>query len=268
MILPNPKTTQGYYSSGTPYWLVSCTLRGHRYRKKHSSEEAANHDKVRLFRAAAVGLNAKEYLAAEQAIYLLKGTPNWDARGRDVLFAVEWFCDHYVNPAKIKSVRAYFDEFMSIKAAQGRRGATIAELDRFLERFAQDFEDSDVTLLRYQDLEPWIKENSNGPSSRKRVTHILKHFFGYLSGQSKKTPNPHPILKESPFKGREVVFQDDENGDETQIVIFTAQECEDLIRQAQLYNAQRMFVWLLFTGMRPVESVRFWRNPLWGWNLI
>jgi hypothetical protein len=100
------------------------------------------------------------------------------------------------------------------------------------------------------------------------VTHILKHFFGYLSGQSKKTPNPHPILKESPFKGREVVFQDDENGDETQIVIFTAQECEDLIRQAQLYNAQRMFVWLLFTGMRPVESVRFWRNPLWGWNLI
>jgi integrase len=268
MKLPNPKITQDRYSSGTPYWLVSCTLRGQRYRKKHSNEEAANHDKARLFRAAAANLSAHEYLAAEQAIYLLKGTSNLDARGRDVIFAVQWFCEHYVNPAKIKTVRAYFNEFMSIKSAQGRRAATIEELDRFLERFVQAFEDSDVTLLRYPDLETWIKENSNGPSSRKRVTQILKHFFGYLSGQSKKTPNPHPILKESPFKGREVVFQDDDSGDETQIVIFTARECEDLIRQAQLYNAQRMFIWLLFTGMRPVESVRFWTDPRWGWNLI
>lgn len=65
-----------------------------------------------------------------------------------------------------------------------------------------------------------------------------------------------------------MVFQDDDSGDETQIVIFTAQECKDLIHQAQRYNAQRMFIWLLFTGMRPVESVRFWSDLRWRWNLI
>lgn len=177
MKLSNPKTSKGHYSSGAPYWLVSCTLKGQRYRKKHSAEAAANQDRMRLFRAAAGGLSTREYLGAEQAIYLLKGTSNLDARGRDVLFAVQWFCDHYVDPSKIKSVRTYFYEFMSIKSAQGRRDATISELNRILERFVQDFENSDVTLLRYRDLEPWIKENSNGASSRKRVTHILKHFF-------------------------------------------------------------------------------------------
>lgn len=114
--------------------------------------ELIDHDRVRLFWAAAANLNASENLTAEQAIYLLKRTGDLDARGRDVVFAVEWFCEHYVNPAKIKSVRTYFDEFMSIKSAQGRRDATIAELDRLLERFVQDYEDSDVTLLRYRDL--------------------------------------------------------------------------------------------------------------------
>lgn len=51
-------------------------------------------------------------------------------------------------------------------------------------------------------------------------------------------------------------------------MIFTAIECKALLEEAQRYNAQRMFVWLLFTGMRPFETTRFWTDPRWGWNLI
>lgn len=43
------------------------------------------------------GLNTREYVATEQVVYSLKETSSLDTRG--VLFAVQWFCDHYVKPS-------------------------------------------------------------------------------------------------------------------------------------------------------------------------
>lgn len=268
MKLPHPKVTKESYPNGKPYWLVSCTVSGDRYRKKHETEESANQDKVRLMRTATSGLTPREHVATEQAVHVLKSTDNLDARGRDVLFAVEWFCQHFTDPVKIKPVRVYYEDFMAIKKAQGRRQATLTELERFLGKFSKDFAKANVTLLKYEDMEPWIKSHSKGPQSEKRNMHMVKHFFGYLSGQSENTPNPHPVLKQSPFQGRGVIHQNDDLDEHTNIVIFTAAECRTLLEEAQHFNAQRMFVWLLFTGMRPFETVRFWTDPRWGWNLI
>lgn len=268
MKLPNPKITKAAYPNGKPFWLVSCMLSGQRYRKKHDTEEAANQDKVRLLRTSTSGLTAREHVATEQAVHVLKSSDNHDARNKDVLFAVEWFCKHYVDPVKIKTLRDYYYDFMQIKRSQGKRELTIVELERFLGKFVTAFEKANVTMMKYEDMEPWIIANSGGPASQRRKFHMVKHFFGYLSGQSEMTPNPHPILKQSPFKGREVVFQNDEADDDTNIIIFTAQECKALLEEAQKHNAQRMFAWLLFTGMRPFEAVRFWTDERWGWKLI
>jgi len=41
MKLPKPTIKKMHYSSGSPYWQVSCSVSGTRYRKKHESEEAA-----------------------------------------------------------------------------------------------------------------------------------------------------------------------------------------------------------------------------------
>lgn len=269
MKTPHPKVKKESYPNGTPYWLVSCTLAGgERYRKKHETEQSANLDKVRLMRTATSGLSAREHVATEQAVHFLKTTDNLDARGKDVLFAVEWFCQNFIDPVKIKTVRDYYSDFLSIKRAQGRRQATLNELERFLGKFTRDFAKADVTRLTYEDMEPWIKAQSKGPESEKRNMHMVKHFFGYLSGQSENTPNPHPILKQSPFEGRGVIHQNDDADEHTGIVIFDAAECKALLQEAQRWNAQRMFVWLLFTGMRPFETVRFWTDERWGWNLI
>jgi len=268
MKLPHPKIKKASYPNGNAYWLVSCTVGGQRYRKKHDTEQAALQDRVRLTRTASSGLTASEHVSTEQAVYLLKKTANLDARERDVFFAVEWFCEHYTNPFKIKSLRTYLDEFMAIKHAQGRRPDTVRELERILGKFIADFKHANVTLLKFEEIAPWIAANSNGREAEKHVFYIVKHFFGFLTGDSVNTPNPHPILKANPFNGRGVIYQNDEIDDDTGIVIFTAQECESILREAQHYNAQRMFAWLLFTGMRPMEAIRFWTEERWGWNLI
>lgn len=268
MKTPNPTITKCAYPSGVPFWLVSCMLAGKRYRRKHESEEAANQDRVRLIRSGTSGLTAQDHVAIEHAVHVLRNAENTDARGMNVLFAVEWFCKHYVNPARVKTVPEYYEDFLAIKRAQGRRPDSIKEIERILGRFAQDFAQGNVTAMRYEQIEPWIAAHSDGPRSERRVFHMVKHFFGYLSGDSKMTPNPHPILKESPFKGRGVIYQDDEADDDTQIVVYSAAECERLLRQAQHLNAQRMFVWLIFTGMRPQESVRFWTDERYGWRMI
>jgi hypothetical protein len=268
MKLPQPKINKGSYPNGKAFWLVSCMLSGQRYRKKHDTEQSALQDRVRLLRTGTSGLTAREHVATEQAVHVLKSTTNEDARNKDVLFAVEWFCEHFVDAFKVKPLRAYFDEFMGIKRAQGRRLDTIRELDAFLGKFVSDYEHANVTHLKFEDIEPWIISRSRGPASQKRNHHIVKHFFGFLSGQSEGTPNPHPILKASPFQGRDVIHQNDDIDDDTNIIIFTAEECRKLLDEASHHNAQRMFAWLLFTGMRPMESVRFWTEERWGWNLI
>jgi len=268
MKLPNPKITIASYPNGKAYWLVSCMVSGERYRKKHDTEQAALQDRVRLMRSSTSGLTAREHVATEQAVHVLKSTSNLDARNRDVLFAVEWFCQHFIDPCKVKKLRTYFNEFMEVKRAQGRREYTLRELERFLGLFVTDFERADVTLMKYEEIEPWVLAHSNGPESEKRRLHMVKHFFGYLSGQSENTPNPFPILKASPFQGRGVIYQNDEIDDETNIIIFSADECRKLLGEAHRYNAQRMFAWMLFTGMRPIECVRFWTEERWGWNLI
>lgn len=268
MKAPNPTITKGSYPSGASFWLVSCMLAGKRYRKKHETEEAANQDRVRLIRSGTSGLTGKDHVAIEHAVHVLRNSENADARDKDVLFAVEWFCQHYINPARVKALPDYYEDFLAIKRAQGRRPDTIKEIERVLGQFSADFAQGDVTLMRYEQIEPWIAKNSDGPRSERRVFHMVKHFFGYLSGDSKMTPNPHPVLKDSPFRGRGVIYQDDEEADDTQIVVYSAAECERLIRASQQLNAQRMFVWLLFTGMRPQESVRFWTDERYGWKMI
>ncbi len=268
MKLPNPTIKKMHYPNGNPYWQVSCSVEGKRYRRKHGSEEAANQDSVRLMRTSLSGLTPSEHVATEQAIQILKKSDNPDVQNVDLVFAAQWFCEHYVNPARLKTIRQYYLDFMEIKKAQGRRTETLNELRRTLVKFMHDFEQANVTLLKYEDIEPWIISHSTGPASRKRISHIIKHFFDYLAGVSKNTPNPHPILKGSPFFGRSIIFQDDETQDDSGVVIFSAKECEQLLHEAQKHNAQRMLVWLLFTGMRPYESTRFWGEERWGWNMI
>ncbi|GHC12066.1 hypothetical protein [Cerasicoccus arenae] len=213
-------------------------------------------------------MSQQEYSDAERALYELRNSENGDARNCSLLKAIQWFCEHYTDEAKVKPIGEYFEAFLAIKYAQGRRPDTIQEIEKILGKFAKDFAHANVTLMRYPQLKSWVEGNSNGPRSYERVHHMVKHFFGYLSGLSKNTPNPSPILRKSPFEGHDIFFQDDEADECTNITIFTAAECKCLLREAQRHNAQRMFLWLLFTGMRPKESIRFWSNPQWGWKLI
>ncbi len=130
-----------YYSSGSPYWQVSCSVSSKRYRKKHESEEAARQDSVRLMRTSLSGLTPTEHAATEQAIQILKKSDNPDVKDIDIAFAMEWFCEHYVNLARVKTMREYYQDFMAIKNAQGRRPETVYELKRILEnKFIPDFE--------------------------------------------------------------------------------------------------------------------------------
>lgn len=264
----NPIVSKHCYASGNPYWMVSCMVDGKRYRKKHGSQDVANRDRTRLIRQGAEGLSHEQYCEAQRALHRLGVSKNEDARGRGLEFAVEWFCQHFIDEKRVKPMREYFDEFVAIKRAQGRRSETVTQIERLMGRFVNDYEQANVTLIKYEEIESWVASRSRSPKAYRHNYYMLKHFFGYLSGCSEKTPNHAPILDKSPFEGRAVIFQDDEAEECARNVIFTAKECEKLIAEAAKYNAQRMFVWLIFTGMRPIESVRFWTDKRWGWKLV
>jgi hypothetical protein len=101
-----------YAKTGTPYWLVKVNLPGGQaYQKKHSCEKEAERDRVRLLREYGGGsITAGDLRLHEMAQHKLD-TCQADARGHSILEAVEFFIEHYRDPAKAPRVELCIGAF-------------------------------------------------------------------------------------------------------------------------------------------------------------
>lgn len=267
MKLVEPRIHAYRYSNGQPYWRVYCRLPGGQsYQKKHSNEVAAQKDATRLVRLYLNSGNQEDWKQYEQAVAAVQACDNPDAKELPLADLVRWAAERYVNPSKLKPIEEYVEDLLRLKLEQGRRELTIVELRRCLGIFAKQCGTTGVNDFSQEGLDAFVAKNANGPRSLRRWRNHLKHFFDWLTGQSKMSPNPHPILRKSPITGWPIVTQDDDAIDN--IVILSTGECEAVLREAAKHNAQRMFVWLLYTGMRPFEAARFWTDEALGWNAI
>lgn len=262
-----PKIAKKTYANGTAYWLVTYSIKGKGQRKlKLDSEEAANEHKQEMIRKYMGGISMKEQEIARLAYEKFKAAQAGDKELAkiDIVELVTWACDNYQAPTFAK-VEDLVDTFLSIKRKQGLRDATVYELEIYLEAFAKDFKGRLVESFTQKELETYLKRKYQWNKNR---FGILKHFFAWLSGVSKATPNRDPILKDTPFRGWISGKSDDASV--KNIVIYSSEESERILKIAGQpdFNSQGMFAFLLFSGCRPVEAKRIWEDRRYGWNLI
>ena len=249
------KISKEKYDNGTPYWLVSCTVpQQGRYKKKHPTELEATKDRARLLSSVATSITLEEMDAAKAAILKLKNGSNPDCKGKSVLDAVEFFLEKFFDPNKILPLPDYVEEFLGRKRTEKLRGPTLGELERFLEQFAEDFKGANVRDIATPEiLNQYLNKRYKFNRNRKA---ILNQFFNYLAGTAQTTNRATPVISKNPIKL--ISFARKDEADISAIEILSVKEAKDVIKKAAKFNAQRMFVWLIFSGMRPTESVKFW----------
>lgn len=265
-----PKVARKQYQNGTLYWLVTYSIRGEgQFKPKFDTEELANEHKQEMIRKYMGGMSMKDQELARLALEKFGAYQAGDQELAkiDLVQLVDWACQNYQAPTGMV-VEDLVDDFLAIKRKQGKRPDTVRELETYLNTFAADFKGRGAETFQQIELERYLNKKYRWNENR---FGTIKHFFAWLSGTSKATPNTNPPLRDTPFRGY-ITGRNEENEDDLKdIVIYSASECEAILRIAgnPEYNCQGMFAFMLFTGCRPMESQRFWDDTqAYGWNLI
>lgn len=258
------KITRDKYPNGTAFWLVSCSPPGQpRYRKKWDTELEANKDRARLMGTVATSITIPEMDDARAAILKLKNgaEQNIDTKGKSILDAVEFFLANYTDPTKTPPLLELVEEFKERKSQEGLRDFTTDEIEKFMDEFAEDFRGQDIRQLADPEiLRTYLFQTKKFNRNRKAV---LNQFFNYLAGTAQTTNRHKPIIAKNPVKL--ISFKRKDDTDISLIQICEVSETKAILRKAAEFNAQRLFVWMFFSGMRPVETVKFWNQAnAWG----
>lgn len=249
------------------YWEVCCTPPGQkRYKKKHPSPLEAEHDKARLLRTVATGVTKVELDEASAAILRLKNSSNPETKGKNILDAVDFFLEKYIDPNKFLSVPDYANEFLERKRKENLRAPTISELEKFINEFANHFRGNSIRdIATAEVIEHYLYKHHK--FNKNRCTN-LNQFFNYLAGTAQTTNRYKKVIEQNPIRAIPKARKD--ATDISEIQITDAAETAAVLKKAAEFNAQRLFVWLYFTGMRPTETVKFWNasNPWSKINLL
>ena len=171
--------------------------------------------------------------------------------------------DRYRGPNKTLPLGTYVDEFLAEKRADNLRPPTLSELERFMAQFAKDFSGLNVREFTKDDAETYLTKTY--PANRNRKA-VLNQFFNFLAQTAQKTNRSEKVLESNPIRLIRRRRQDER--DVSDVKILDGKEAVALLKRAAKFNAQRLFLWLLFTGMRPTETVKFWSDPKFGWASI
>jgi len=184
------------------------------------------------------------------------------------MLAVEFFCKNYSNPAKVLPVEAYAEEFIARKSEENLREHSFAEIKKYIGQFIAMFPNLNVRDFKTEHAKGFLSHYNNKNRNRKAV---VEQFFNYLSGRALTTNRETPVIQINPFKALSKPRRNISRLRQKRIL--NIEESIQVLRFATKFNAQKMFVWLLFTGMRPLESVRFWTKTstgteAYGWDAI
>ena len=268
MKVTSPNITPGKYASGKPFWLVSFSLDGKQQKKKFSIEREANEYKQTIVRKYLGGMSQSSQEEGRLGFEIFRAYQLKNKSLTAVTFEdfVRESCERWQAPVRT-DLQSLVDIFLTIKRKQGLRELTLEQLERYLNAFAVAFKDRDITNFDKATLEGYLFNPNNCGESKPNRNEIdsIRGFFNWLTGESPKTPIESPILTINPFRGW---VSETKRDDETSIVIHSYDECKALLEEAATHRGQALVAWMLHSGMRPTESVRFWNDPAYGWNNI
>jgi integrase len=209
---------------------------------------------------------------ARVAILLLKNSPNPDVNTRSIVDAARFFCEKFHDTSKVLPLAEYAAEFVQRKRSENLRQPTVNEIQRFMAEFVADFPNQLVTEFSPEQAEVYLTKTK--PVNRNRKA-VLNQFFNYLA-QTAQTTNRRVRVLTTTNPIRLIPRQRSDERDMSGLKILNVKEVHSLLKRAASFNAQRLFVWLLFTGMRPAEAVKFWgigskssgEQTQLGWNAI
>jgi hypothetical protein len=263
----NPTVKKYRYARGGYYWLVAFTKpNGERYRKKHATELAAQTDRACQIGLFSTSVTPEEMETSRAAILTLKNSANPDVRGKSILEAAEFFGMRYEDPLRTLPLAEYGAEFIERKRKENLRPPTIAEIEKFITEFIDDFPNLNVRHFTPAMADKYLNVAHRPNRNRKAV---LNQFFNYLAGTALTTNRHERVIALNPL--RAIPHRRKEDRDITEIKILNVDETIRLLKRAASFNAQRLFVWLLFTGMRPTETLKFWKkgpDGKDGWQFI
>jgi hypothetical protein len=240
---------------------VACTLPdGTRYRRKHQNELEARKDRATLISTHGTSVTLEEIEQAKAAILALRNSTSPDVKGRSLLDAVNFFCTHFRDTSRVLPIGDYVAEFLAEKRKQDLRAPTLAELEKFLHKFAADFAGQNIRDIAKREVVETYLTKTHAPNRNRKA--ILNQFFNYLAQTAQTTNREFKVIEANPV--RLMAHRRRQDRDISAIGILNAREVVAILKRAATYNAQRLFVWLLFTGMRPTETVKFWRTGGWG----
>lgn len=254
----------GYtYETGSPYWLVHCTLpEGKRYRKKWETLADAEKDKIRVQREhGGTGLTLVGMQEVELALHRLKTTPA-PGQGKPVSFVVDWFLRHFKGDTGDQRTTA---ELVSVYVSRKKlkvEAKTLKEISIYLKDFCAVFGAVKPVELKADDIEDYLGKNS----CRHARDKVLRQFFTWLTGSAKSLARlENPPIERSQFDFIEKAKAPSKG----KTIILYVDEVRALIKEAIKQGAEGWIVWALFTGMRPqAEASAFWTLDGHGWEKI
>ena len=89
-------------------------------------------------------------------------------------------------------------------------------------------------------------------------------LFSFCSGGSKKVKSRYRWLEANPA----TLIHVDKSEEDHEIVVYSLDEVKNSIGLALMLGQGMYWIWCYFTGMRPVETQKFWMLPGYGWNRI
>lgn len=259
----HPKVEIKRLASGS--WSIDTTALGPRYRKTWPNEGEALRDAERIRRqVAGTGLDAGKLRAYEATDHLL-ATVECAGKGKDILFAVQWFLSHYKDAGQ-QALSWYANDYKLRKESKLEKKSMV-EVRIYLDAFCAEFGSMLPGDISAHAIEGYLQNNT----SRYYRDKVLRAFFGWLTGVVPKRARiaklEHPPLERNPFDFVERTSYEKQRPTE----ILSYDEVIAVLGAASLHSHEVLawFVWLLFTGMRPEAEARpFWTLAGHGWDQV
>lgn len=257
----NPRIYEKTYpGTRTKYWLVKASLPNGRYhQKKHASAVEAEKDRIRLLREhGGGGISSDELRICEIAQHKLT-TCAGHARGHSILEAVDFFVEHYRDPNSAPRVELCIGAFFRQHVRKLREYSQI-EYERNLIPFLRRFRKTSMSSFSPQVLTEYVRIKNGGVNLKK----CLMGLFSFCAGGSKKIKSQHHWLDSNPANLIQISCRRTDH----EIAVYTLEEVRNSIALALLVGGAMYWIWGYFTGMRPVETQKFWTLPEYGWNRV
>lgn len=247
-------------------WGYDTMATGTRQRPTFDTIEEAERAAEQLKRqCAGTGLNANRLRGYEAADHRLE-TTDAPGKGKDIVFVVDWFLEHYVGANSSKTIAEWATDYIAAKKLVVE-DKTLREIQQYLtDCFAVEFGHLTPIDVGHSQIEAHLAAHT----SRWHRDKVLRNFFLWLSGAECRSMAtlPNAPLKSSPFR-HIVKLPYERLNDEVEVLYIAELRAAIELAIKEYPEALGVLVFNVLTGLRPdCEAPKFWTGEKHGWRKI